>query len=170
LARLVSGIEPVSAEAIQEARRGNSLESLKPRVQNQHYWLGSPGHWKRCLPAPQAKAIAEFHRSTFKLHDYCCEPDERLTPVQADLNWFAVEICSLRQELSRTRSQLFDANRRLDDEQARSDEMMFHLGPLFGLGPKSIQVARRLHETATNHPRLHATVSRWISAISRRAG
>jgi hypothetical protein len=170
LGRLVSSLEPVSPNTIAAARSGNSLEQLKPRVQNQHYWLGSPGHWKRFIPAPQALAIAEFHRSTFKRHGYSCEPDERLTPIQADLNWFSVEIRSLRQELSRTRSQLFDTNRRLEDAQSRLEDMQSHLGPLFELGPKSIQVAQRLHETAANHPRLHATVSRWISALSRRAG
>jgi hypothetical protein len=170
LSRLVAGLEPVSAEAIAAACTGNSLEQLKPRVQNQHYWLGSPGYWKRFIPAPQALAIGEFHRPTFKRHGYACEPDERLTPIQADLNWFAVEICSLRQELSRTRAQLFESNRRLEDAQSRWEEMLSHLGPLFDLGPKSIRIAQRLHETATNHPRLHAAVSRWISALSRRAG
>ncbi|HTI51058.1 MAG TPA: hypothetical protein VL475_08905 [Planctomycetaceae bacterium] len=170
LTSLTAQLEPVSAEAIREARDGNSLERLKPRVQNQHYWQGSPGHWTQFVPAQPARSIAEVHRASFERHKYSCEPDESLTPIQADLNWFAVEIRSLRQELSRTRSQLFDANRRLDDAHRKSEELVSHLGPLCEVGPKSIQVARRLHETAIKHPRLHAAVSRWISAFSRRAG
>src|SRR5262245_52759985 len=115
LGHLTEKLEPATPDAIAEAIASNTLEQLRPRVENQHYWRGSPGHWRRLLPAAVAHDIAAAHVANFELLEYDFEPDAALTREEADTNWFAMEIASLRQELSGTRRQLFTVRGRLEE-------------------------------------------------------
>ncbi len=138
LERLAGTLEPVAPLAIENAVDGNCFERLRPRAQNQHYWQGTPGHWKRMLPAPVAIEIALAHAPSFTLLDYACQPDENLTSAQADIYWLSLEILSLRQELSTARTQFLEATAR-------------QLEPVCDLGPRAIWVAQRLHSLAASY-------------------
>jgi hypothetical protein len=170
---LAGSLEQTSADAIRCAVRENTLDCLRSRVQNQHFWHGTPGHWKRLLPAPVARRIADAHKTVFETLEYLCDPDERLTLADADSNWVALEIQTLRQELSRTRTQLLDVAGRLREseirlEQAQAD--VAHLAPLCELGPTTLQFAKGLQSAAVRYPRLHSLAAHWLRPFRRTAG
>ena len=151
LSRLGNFLEPVSPQVIQSAIDGNSLEKTRPKVANQHHWVGTSAHWKRLIPASVAGQIASAHAMHVELLRYDCTADGCPTATQADLNWFALEIQSLRQELSRTRSQLLDAQLRLESTEsylALARSIAKPLRPLRELGRQSVQMAQRLHAQA----------------------
>jgi hypothetical protein len=176
LGKLTAVLEPTAPAAIAEAIASNTLERLRPRVQNQHYWRGNPGHWQRLLPAPVAREIAAAHIANFELLNYDCDPDVMLTREQSDTNWFEMEISSLRQELSGTRKQLFEVRGRLEETEARlrplaeMQRIVAQLEPLTALRPGAIRVARRLTNLAASHPRTYESLARWLRPFLRRAG
>jgi hypothetical protein len=176
LGHLTERLEPTPPGAIAEAIASNTLEQLRPRVANQHYWRGSPGHWQRLLPAAVAREIAAAHIANFELLNYDCEPDSTLTREQADTNWFEMEIASLRQELSGTRRQLFGVRGRLEEAEARLqslaeiERIVAQLEPLTGLRPAAIRVARRLTAVAATHPRMYESLARVVRPFLRKAG
>jgi len=169
-------LEPATPTAIDEAIASHTLEQLRPRVQNQHYWRGSPGHWQRLLPAAVAREIAAAHIANFEFLNYDCEPDPALTREQADTNWFAMEITALRQELSGTRRQLFEVRGRLEEAEARVESLLdlrrivAQLEPLTGVRPAAIRVARRLTNLAARHPRMYESLARCVRPFLRKAG
>jgi hypothetical protein len=156
LERLARTLEPAALRAISDAVEENSFERLKPRVQNQHYWRGTPAHWRRFIPAPVARQLALVHASSFELLKYQCEPDDTLTSAQADLYWLSLEILSLRQELSTARTQFLE-------------ETGAQLEPIRDLGPRAIWVAQRLHGVAATCRALYASLARCLRPFARRA-
>src|SRR5262249_42537939 len=151
LERLASHLEHLSAEAIRSAIARNSLERTRPKVTNQHHWIGASAQWKKFITPSAARRIASAHALNMDLLKYDCEPDESLTATQADLNWFAQEIQSLRQELSRTRTQLLDARARLETAElflGRARQVVRPFKPLHELGRQSVRLAQRLRAHA----------------------
>ena len=55
-----------------------------------HSWQGKPNHWKKLLTTIEANAIAEHLQLFFGDGRYQCDPDDSLTPGQADANWVAL--------------------------------------------------------------------------------
>jgi len=99
-------LRPAPAEAIRYAVQANTLEKQRQSNANQHFWRGQPDQWKRLLPARPARKIAAQHLDLFQALDYLCEPDRKLTVDQANANWYALELASLKEECRVARSQL----------------------------------------------------------------
>jgi hypothetical protein len=173
LERLSHFLEVLPAEAIESAVAGNSLEQTRPKVANQHHWVGTSAHWKRLLTASAARQIAAAHSATMELFHYESDADEALTVTQADLNWFALEIQSLRQELGRTRKQLLEAGERLDDAEAcllKVRRVAKPLKPLRELGRQSARLAQQLRAYAGRNPHLSAALAQLVRPFARKAG
>lgn len=173
LERLGNVLEPVSPQTIRAAVDGNSLERTRPKTANQHHWMGTSAHWKRLLPASVARQIAQAHAESMELLNYDGEPDETLTATQADLNWLALEVLSLRQEVARTRTQMFETRDRLaktDSLLARAREIVRPLKPLHEFGRRSVRLAQQLRASALGHPRLTAALGHLVRPFARKAG
>ncbi len=173
LERLGRFLEILSPEAIRSAIDGNSLEQTRPKVANQHHWVGTSAHWKRLLTAGIARQIAAAHSTTMERFGYECDADASLTGTQADLNWFAMEIQSLRQELGRTRKQLLEANERLDDAEACLLKVRRVAKPLKTfreVGRRSARLAQQLRAYADRHPQLSAALAQLARPFARKAG
>jgi hypothetical protein len=65
----------------------NTLDRLRPTSRNNHFWKGTPGFWRRLLPAPLARTIARAHTEHFTALGYACDPDESLTQRAARRHW-----------------------------------------------------------------------------------
>jgi hypothetical protein len=176
LIRLATQLNQPAPSVIASAIAENTLERLRLLVSNQHYWTGSPGHWKHLLPAATARQIAAAHAATFDELGYDCDPDERLTLEQAHANWQNLEINSLRQELCSTRSQVLDLQRQLEEAerritacQAHTTSLATQLEPLFDLGPRSVGLARRVHDAAARYPRAYLAFRRLFEPLTGRA-
>ncbi|MGQ0633983.1 MAG: sulfotransferase domain-containing protein [Planctomycetaceae bacterium] len=123
LLRLSAGLEPRSPEQIDAACAANGFERLKGLVENQHYWSGNPGHWKRFITPALSEQVARVHHRCLHELGYACDADAALTVADADRNWLALECVSLRLELSRTRRQLLDATGSLQEAQRLLGEL-----------------------------------------------
>jgi len=151
LERLGDFLEPLSQEAIRSAIDGNSLEQTRPKVANQHHWVGTSAHWKRLLPAATVRPTVLAHAASMELAHYDWEPDENLTSTQADLNWFAMEILSLRQEMSRTRMQLLKAREQIDNHESYLSVVRRAIKPFRELGHQSVGLLQRLRSSPESH-------------------
>jgi len=154
LARLGDVLEAVSPPALQKSIAENAMEQAQSRVVNQHHWIGTYAHWKRLLPATVARPIGSAHSTTMDLLGYECDPDEALTVAQADLNWFALEILSLRHELSRTRTQMFSLQGRLETAESSlgwARKLFKPLKPLLALADIAVRLAGRF-QTGKGRP------------------
>lgn len=83
LRRLEKTLGRVPCNSIAEAVEACSMERLRQRSINSHFWQGRPGLWRLLLPAAEAREIAAL------LPDlgYPIEPDPRLDALTADRNW-----------------------------------------------------------------------------------
>jgi Sulfotransferase domain len=79
------GVDPVVriGDAVEAAR----IEKLRPSVTNEHFWQGTPGLWKRLLPADVAHRIARAHAEVFRALGYGADPDETLSREDGEVNW-----------------------------------------------------------------------------------
>lgn len=102
--------EPLPANAT-VAIEANSRELLRGRsLHHQHHvWQGRPGLWRSLLPAAAARQIYEAHRAVFTTLGYTCDPDESLTPADADATWYKLEMEKNRHDTERLWKQLGDA-------------------------------------------------------------
>jgi hypothetical protein len=64
-----------------------------------HYWQGRPGLWRQLIPAAEARTIAAGVREPFDLLGYDCDPEESLTPLEAERNWLRLQLDSSREHL-----------------------------------------------------------------------
>lgn len=97
--RMCDALEPVPDQTITAAIDANTIDKLRRGTDNQHHWQGAPGLWRRLLPAAESREIAAAHSDFMDAFGYDCQPDESLELRQAEANWFALEIESLRREL-----------------------------------------------------------------------
>jgi septal ring factor EnvC (AmiA/AmiB activator) len=84
--------------------------------------------------------------------------------------WLSLEILSLREELSITRTQLLETTGRLQEVERRLDDAVAQLEPLRELGPRAVWVAQRLHALAVSYPALHSPLARCLRPFTRRTG
>jgi hypothetical protein len=68
----------------------NSFGSLRRTSSNEHFWQGSPGLWRRLIPAPSAHAICAVRRDTLAALGYICDADPTLDVASALANWRAI--------------------------------------------------------------------------------
>jgi hypothetical protein len=68
----------------------HTLDRLRQVFPGQHFWQGSPGHWRSLLPPVVARMIAEAHPQSFELLGYACDPDPQLTSEGAEENWLRI--------------------------------------------------------------------------------
>jgi hypothetical protein len=135
-------LRPAPAEAIDYAIQANTLEKQRQGNANQHFWRGQPDQWKRLLPARPARKIAAQHQDLFQALGYVCDPDRKLTTAQADANWHALELASLKEECRMARSQLLRIERdlrgdrfaelqaKLDQSQSQCDQLRAQIDEL----------------------------------------
>jgi SAM-dependent methyltransferase len=72
------------AEAVAET----SIPKLRAATNNDnHFWIGRPGLWRKFLPAARATCILRAHAETFRILDYACDADPALDDRAADANW-----------------------------------------------------------------------------------
>jgi hypothetical protein len=105
LSALCTALRPAPVQAIQHAVQTNTMEKQRSLVVNQHCWQGQPNLWKRLLTSREAHQLADFHKPFFETFGYVCDPDPGLTDQEADANWYALELASLKEECRLARSQ-----------------------------------------------------------------
>ncbi len=77
-------IRSTVADAIAET----SIPKLRAATNNDnHFWIGRPGLWRKFLPAARANRIAAAHAQTFRVLDYVPDADPALDDRAADVNW-----------------------------------------------------------------------------------
>jgi hypothetical protein len=91
---LLKGFGEPPRRSITDAVAANTLAKLRAHSDTQkvpegdhHFWQGTPGLWKRLLPAEMAFAIAAAHAEVFSALGYVCDPDLLLDRAQADGTW-----------------------------------------------------------------------------------
>jgi hypothetical protein len=84
-----------------------------------HFWQGRPGHWKSLLTAHVARRIAAAHPEMFQALGYKCDPDFKLTPAQADLNWYRLQFESVWQHMEIERSNHNATRKALQEDRSR---------------------------------------------------
>lgn len=146
LGRMVEQIGEPPLRPISEVVAAHSIRQMRtdPEVWRFHCWQGQAGLWRHLIPAEQARAIAASVPEAFDVLGYPCDPDESLTPLQADHNWARIQLDSTRDYLDRERAKQRKAERAIsaltDDveriRQALRDEQNAH------------EETRRAHEEA----------------------
>lgn len=141
----------------------NLLRSYRETM-HYHYWQGRPGLWRTMLPAAEARRIAATHAEVFSTLDYQCDPDESLTDLQADLNWFQVQHETMRKHLHDERTKHEATRRDLDAALARIASAKQHQEPAETL------TAATDSETGPNRTwQIHPTLSMLFRRIARQS-
>ncbi len=163
LAELCRRLRPAPEAAVAAAVETHRLEAQRPNTHNQHFWQGSPGHWRRFLPEAEARAIAACHADILAAGGYACDPDPALTAARAEAVWHGLELASLKKECRIAREQVLRLrNAGLEDRLARLEAQVGRL-------------QTRLEETtaAAGWRRLRAVprkLARWASRFRPRGG
>lgn len=92
LRRLVHelGID-VDLDRVPMVVQGRRLEVMRATSTNHHYWQGTPGGWRRLLPADTAQRLADPVRDLVTARGYAVDPLPDLDAEHAAHNWAAVE-------------------------------------------------------------------------------
>lgn len=188
LKRLASHLHPASDDGVQAAVEKNSLGHLQSLVHNQHYWRGQPGAWKTLLPLETFQHTAAALNDIFVATGYSTQWDAGDEPPVAaavsDRNWFAMEIMTLRQELSRTREQLklvrdktvrhaLEAGhlrKRLELQRHDLNKLQAFAKSLQGISSSALETARDMDRMSRRHPKVYATMLRCLQPLLKRAG
>jgi hypothetical protein len=73
------------------AVRSRRLEAMRVTSGNHHYWQGTPGGWRRLLPAHAARRLVAPVEDLVMARGYVVDPVPDLDARQASRNWAAVE-------------------------------------------------------------------------------
>jgi hypothetical protein len=128
LAGLAASLGLGARKPIDEVVATYDMDRLRARenVWHYHYWQGRPGLWRSLIPAREARRIAAAHPDVFEILDYPCDPDEALGDLEADLNWYRLQLATMRRHLGdeqakhrATRGQVDEARGVRDDALAR---------------------------------------------------
>ena len=76
-----------AAVRIVDAVDAADVDRMRGLASPGHVWQGTPGLWKRLLPADLARAVAAAHPESFEGLGYACDADVALTPDAAAENW-----------------------------------------------------------------------------------
>jgi hypothetical protein len=68
------------------------IETMRVTNDNHHYWQGTPGGWRRLLPADAAQALAASVEDLLRAGGYVVDPLPGLDAERARRNWAAVEV------------------------------------------------------------------------------
>ena len=79
------GVAP--AVPLEDAVAEHTLARARQGSSNMHFWMGTPGLWRRLLPPDIAFSIRQRHPEVFETLGYECEPDPLLTAEAAAENW-----------------------------------------------------------------------------------
>jgi hypothetical protein len=102
LARVCGRLAPPREPDLAAVAAGHTLDRLRPRAGNGHFWQGRPGHWRELVPAPEAAEIAAALPGAFAKYGYACDPDPALTAEAADANWVRAVGPALRAAMQRS--------------------------------------------------------------------
>jgi lipopolysaccharide transport system ATP-binding protein len=83
---LTSCLGPTRVDIGQVIER-NALDRLRPTAPNGHFWQGTPGHWRKLIPAEFARRVADAQREAFDAFGYECRPDMSLQDSDAETIW-----------------------------------------------------------------------------------
>jgi hypothetical protein len=91
LERIAAEVGARPVRPIADIVKEHAIDSMRVRDRSHlhHMWKGQPGLWKHLIPPQLARAVAEAHPDAFGRPGYACDPDESLTPAQAEANWIA---------------------------------------------------------------------------------
>jgi hypothetical protein len=170
LGRLAEQIGEAPLRPISEVVAAHTIRQMRtdPEVWRFHCWQGQAGLWRHLIPAEQARAIAASVPEAFDVLGYPCDPDESLTPLQADHNWARVQLDATRDYLDRERAKQRKAERAIsaltDDveriRQALRDEQQAH-----DETRRALDSTRARLDAAAVHP---SGVGRRLSRIATR--
>jgi len=98
LERLVDELSWPIRTTLAQAIAETSIPKLRAATDNDnHFWIGRPGLWRKFLPAARAAHIASTHAETFRVLDYDCDADPALDDRAADANWIETVWAGLAQ-------------------------------------------------------------------------
>jgi len=177
LKRVSDRLLPVSPEVISAAVEANSLTRLRSCVQNQHFWQGQPGIWKTLLPSDLARDIERHHASAFSAMGYVSVSEQSISSAEADANWTALELATMRQEMAESRVQLKQATNELNQArwQIRDLEVEFReaserINPLIEISPTILNVSERVNRVTRFCGGAAASIRRHLGMGEKREG
>ncbi|HUG68351.1 MAG TPA: hypothetical protein VMM76_11400 [Pirellulaceae bacterium] len=177
LKRVTDQLLPASAEVISAAVVANSLTRLRSCVQNQHFWQGQPGIWKTLLPSAVAQDIERHHASAFATMGYASVREQSVSSSEADANWTALELATMRQEMAESRVQLKQATNELNQArwQIRDLEVEFReaaekINPLIEISPTILNVSERVNRVTRFCGGAAASIRRHLGMGEKRVG
>jgi SAM-dependent methyltransferase len=117
LERLIDELSWPIRTTIAQAATETSIPKLRAATNNDnHFWIGRPGLWRKFLPAVRVERIERAHAETFRTRNYACDADPTLDDRAADANWIETVWAGLAQawqsmldqkkELERTQAEL----------------------------------------------------------------
>jgi hypothetical protein len=80
----------VDEHGIQSALEKHSLSANRQTASNSHFWMGTPGLWRRLILANDAIRIALRHKDLFAALGYDIDPDNSLTAGSALQLWHEI--------------------------------------------------------------------------------
>jgi SAM-dependent methyltransferase len=117
LQRLIDELSWPVRMTIAQGVTETSIPKLRAATNNDnHFWIGRPGLWRKFLPVVRADCIESAHVETFRALNYACDADPTLDDRAADANWIETVWAGLAQawqsmldqkeELERTQAEL----------------------------------------------------------------
>jgi len=146
---------PIRASSREAVIEKCSLGQLRKEAINNHFWKGSPGLWRLLLPANEAEEIASTMANAMAPFDYVCDPDLKLSDLEADRNWARFVGDEVKQTLCRSteghRTELKVREERLAEVATQYEALVKRLERSLVLsGP----IARMLKKLLVKNPRL----------------
>ncbi|HKB06102.1 MAG TPA: hypothetical protein VKD90_28160 [Gemmataceae bacterium] len=163
LARLEAAFGPARCGSRAAAVEACSLERLRSRATNNHFWQGQPGLWRHLLPVAEAGEIAAALAPVLGALGYACDPDPALDARMADRNWVRLVGDEIKQTLRRNSE---GHRAELKAKQDRIDEVERHCGELEDRLRQSVTwsgpLARAVKRLWNRHPRAAGVVRRML--------
>src|SRR5262249_44494642 len=126
-------IRTTVAQAVAET----SIPKLRAATNNDnHFWIGRPGLWRKFLPAPRALRMAAAHMETFRILDYICDADPLLDDRAADANWIETVWAGLAEAWQSMLDQKKELQAARAELVALREHSNFRLGYSIAVAPK----------------------------------
>ena len=105
LSGLIERIGRPPTGVVAEAVAANTPSKMRSSfgADRHHIWQASAGLWRSLIAAAPARAIFEARRDAFEALGYACDPDEALTPAEAERTWARLQLDSARRLLAEER-------------------------------------------------------------------
>ncbi len=161
LARLVTVLGPPmqpDLDAIIDFHRVDRFRGRSATMLH-HAWNSQAGSWRQLLPAPQARRIFEAHADVFERLGYSCDPDESLSPDDADGCWYKMELARQRRDVQELWKRVKTAEAPLEEVLQQLDtaavglaDTQHELERFAGIGPNTLAMVRLVKRWAARMP------------------